>query len=314
MIKQILIGAFSAFMLCVIKPTGAMAAEKNDSLKIDDSGNVILTSDHTEDDNINTIQLSLNVEPDSDADVSFRFNTENKVKVSEYRYNADSNELNIYMSGTESLLNNKDSLNIGVIEAKNKSGKDADFKVSVAEKPLKYVYNNKVISDDVDVDIVTKPIVTTTTTTTTTTTSTTTTTKPTTTTTTSTTTTTKPTTTTTTTTAANIASDEELCNWAIKDYESKMGIAAAKAEITEKLDNKYEITLFDDSGDVIETYTIDPVTGIGSDSANNKVDLPQTGNNSITKIMIVFGALALIGFGFYAVKMSGVLRRRENEK
>lgn len=98
------------------------------------------------------------------------------------------------------------------------------------------------------------------------------------------------------------------------DYESKMGITAAKAEITDKSDNKYKIALYSDSGDIIETYIINPATGIGVDSSGQKVDLPQTGNNSMAKVMIVIGALILIGLGFYAVNISGVLRRRKDER
>lgn len=326
MIKQILIGAFSALALCIINHTSAMAAEINDSVKIDAYGNVTLTSDHAENDQVNTLRLSLNVEAADDTDVSFSFNADSKAKITEYRYNAESNELNIYMSGTETLLNNTDTLKIGVIEAKDKSGNDAYFKVNASEEPLQYVYNNKLLTNKLEYDITAKTTTTTTTTSTTTTTTTTSTPTTTTTTTTSTTTTTTSTTTTSTTTTSTttttttttspypFASDNDICKWSIYDFQTKNAIKVAKAEITQKTDEYYEITLYDKSGNVLDTYIIDPATGIGHDSSGNSVNLPQTGNNSINKIMIILGSFMLIGFGFIAVKTSGIIKRKEHEK
>lgn len=341
--KSILIGAFSALIFCcVTRPANVNADEINNSIKIDDSGNVTLTSDYTENDDITTLQLSLNVETNKDADISFKFNTEDIAKVSEYRYNAELNELNIYISGTEALLNGKDPLNIGVIEAKDKSGEKADIKVSVPEKSLKYVYNSKIIEIDPEVDITTKPVAPTTTAAVTTATAVSTevkttaaastATNPTTAASTASSTTApaassataKPTTAvtfpsttavlTTTTKAKPNISDDKLCKWAIKNYKKQTGSTAARAEITERSDDQYVITLYDDSEGVVETYTIDPKTGIGHDSSNNEVNLPQTGNNSATKAMIAFGALSLVGLGFYALSASGVTRRRENNE
>ncbi|MDE5565239.1 MAG: hypothetical protein K2I93_08780, partial [Oscillospiraceae bacterium] len=66
----------------------------------------------------------------------------------------------------------------------------------------------------------------------------------------------------------HIASDEEFCDWAISDYQSKTGITAVKAEINENAEGQYEITLFDASENVLDTYVIDPNTGICTYSAN----------------------------------------------
>ena len=125
--------------------------------------------------------------------------------------------------------------------------------------------------------------------------------------------TTEATTTSTTATENHIASDEELCNWSINDYNDKNEGNAVSAEITEKSNNQYEITLIDDSDNVLDVYEIDPETGIGTDSNGNEVNLPQTGNNSLTNIMTVLGACVMTVFGFVSVRFSRIFRRKENE-
>ncbi|MDE5754223.1 MAG: LPXTG cell wall anchor domain-containing protein, partial [Oscillospiraceae bacterium] len=118
----------------------------------------------------------------------------------------------------------------------------------------------------------------------------------------------------TTTTAQHIASDEELCDWAINDYEDKTGVTPTNAEINEEADGQYEIILTDDAEKVLDVYVIDPNTGIGTDSNDEEVNLPQTGNNSLTNMLIALGSLMTTTFGFLAVKSSGVLRRKKNAK
>ncbi|MDE6500970.1 MAG: LPXTG cell wall anchor domain-containing protein, partial [Ruminococcus sp.] len=126
---------------------------------------------------------------------------------------------------------------------------------------------------------------------------------------------------TTTTTIANnhIASDEEICNWAVNDYNyknfdsKKDAVKAVSAEITGKSDNYYEITLKDASGNVLDVYEINPENGIGADTNNVEVNLPQTGNNSLTNILVAFTAFMMTMTGFVSVKFSGIFRRKENE-
>ena len=96
-------------------------------------------------------------------------------------------------------------------------------------------------------------------------------------------------------------------------YNGKNESAAASAEITDKSNGQYQITLTDDSGDVLDVYEINPETGIGQDSNGNEVNLPQTGNNSLTNIMAVLGAFMMTVFGFVSVKFSGIFRRKENK-
>ncbi|MDE5769649.1 MAG: LPXTG cell wall anchor domain-containing protein, partial [Oscillospiraceae bacterium] len=119
---------------------------------------------------------------------------------------------------------------------------------------------------------------------------------------------------TTTTTAQHIASDEDLCDWAMNDYEEKTGVAPANAEINEEPNGQYEITLTDEDEEILDVYVIDPNTGIGTDSHDEEVNLPQTGNNSLTNMLIALGSLMTTAFGFLAVKSSGVLRFKKNEK
>ncbi|MDE6788964.1 MAG: hypothetical protein K2J47_06545, partial [Ruminococcus sp.] len=208
MLKKILMGAFTATALSlgVILSLNSGVTEATSNIKIDKAGNVLLIADNEETDGITAVQLSLKVDSDVDADISFEFNSENDIKISEYRYHAETNCLNIYISDSKPLFDGEESLDIGAISATDIDGNTVDVQIEVVEDSLKYVYQNTLMEDEFEVEIATKPTTTSTTTTakpttTTTTSTTTTTTKPTTTTTTSTTTTTaKPTTMTTTST------------------------------------------------------------------------------------------------------------------
>lgn len=115
-------------------------------------------------------------------------------------------------------------------------------------------------------------------------------------------------------TVSHIASDDDLCSWAINDYQSKTGVTASSTNLTVGADGMYVIALSDESGKLLDTYTIDPETGIGTDSANGEVNLPQTGNNSLNNILLVLGAFMMIGFGIFAVKTSGFNRRRGDDE
>lgn len=158
MLKKVLIGAAAAFMFCVFHPANAVDAEASDSVKVDSSCNVTLISDHAASEEITTLQLSLNVETDTNADVSFEFDEENNVKISEYRYNKDSNLLNIYVSDSHPLFDGKDELNIGTVSAKDKNGKNVGVKVNAIKSTMNYVYNNKLETINLNVDLVSSQI------------------------------------------------------------------------------------------------------------------------------------------------------------
>ena len=117
------------------------------------------------------------------------------------------------------------------------------------------------------------------------------------------TTTTAPSTETTPSTATHIASDEELCDWAVKDYEKKTGVTPENAEIEYTADGNAVITLTDAEGNVLDVYNIDPFTGVGSESDGGEVNLPQTGY-SVVYNYIMFAAAAMVLFGIYAMAKS----------
>ena len=119
-------------------------------------------------------------------------------------------------------------------------------------------------------------------------------------------------TTATTTSVTNIA-DEDLCSWALNDYLKKTGVIAVNAEITARSEEACEITLTDENGNVLDVYTVDPKTGVGTDSSNAEVNLPQTGNNAMTNWLLCVGAALFMAFGFGAVKASGIFKRKEDE-
>ena len=117
-----------------------------------------------------------------------------------------------------------------------------------------------------------------------------------------------------TTTDTHIASDEELCEWAENDYQNKNGLTFTNSFVKETVDGDYQIMITDKSGKILDTYTIDPETGKGVNSEGEEVDLPQTGNNSLRKLLIIISSLMLIGFGMIAMYASGIIRRKKNEE
>lgn len=107
MIKHFLTGIFTTLIISSIVSVGAIASEINDTVKIDNSGKVTLVSENIADNNVNTLRLTLEADTDEIQDVSFSFVTENSIKISEYRYNSETRQLNIYLSGTDSIFKNK---------------------------------------------------------------------------------------------------------------------------------------------------------------------------------------------------------------
>ncbi|MBE6864616.1 MAG: hypothetical protein E7495_08695 [Ruminococcus flavefaciens] len=108
----------------------------------------------------------------------------------------------------------------------------------------------------------------------------------------------------------------ELREWAEKDYSDKNNVTPAKSEAVENADGKVTITLMDDDNNVLDTYTIDPKTGKGTDEDGEKVDLPQTGITpymaAMTAVTLTFAA-ALILLGMFIIMRSGVIRKKEDE-
>ena len=101
---------------------------------------------------------------------------------------------------------------------------------------------------------------------------------------------------------------------AVMDYQGRTSIRVEDAEVKTTSDGQLEITLKDKAGNVLDTYTIDPKTGEGTNSANEAVSLPQTGNNSMSNMFIAFAAFLLIVLGSAAALLSKVLERRKESE
>ncbi len=113
----------------------------------------------------------------------------------------------------------------------------------------------------------------------------------------------------TTTAATHIASDEELCDWTVKDYEEKTGVTPANAEIEYIEEGTAVITLTDAEGNVLDVYTIDPTTGTGTASDGEEVNLPQTGYSKWYHTAAALAA-CMIGIGGAMMVGSGIKKKR----
>jgi hypothetical protein len=99
-----------------------------------------------------------------------------------------------------------------------------------------------------------------------------------------------------------------------KGLQEKTGTMPAKAEATTNADGTLSIILTDEAGKVLDTYVINPVTEIGTNSDGSEVNLPQTGNNSMKTVTAASAALALMFLGSLAVVKSGILRKKKDEQ
>lgn len=115
-------------------------------------------------------------------------------------------------------------------------------------------------------------------------------------------------------TAKYFASIAEMCDMAKKDYKTKNNVYPDSASAEELPNGSVSIKLFEADGELLDTYMIDPVTGIGISENGSGVNLPQTGNNSCKTAATASAALVLALLGLYAVVKSGVLRKAEDEK
>ena len=90
--------------------------------------------------------------------------------------------------------------------------------------------------------------------------------------------------------SAHKLTDAKLMQWSQKDYQDKTG-TTANAAITGWSDTEYEITLTDDDDNVLDTYTVNPDTGVGTDAQGKEVNLPQTGMSGAHKAIAGLAAL-----------------------
>ena len=108
----------------------------------------------------------------------------------------------------------------------------------------------------------------------------------------------------TTITQSMFAPISQLGDLAENDYSSINGINPADSVTKDNRDGTYSIELMDEKGNVIDVYTIDPESGKGTNSKNETVDLPQTGNNSLKTVISICIAISFLLFGIYAMKKS----------
>ena len=107
--------------------------------------------------------------------------------------------------------------------------------------------------------------------------------------------------------AENITSDFDLADWAEKDYEDKTN-TNIRAEISEETEEGYTIVISDEELNTLDTYSIDPKTGTGTNSAGEAINLPQTGMSGAHRAVAAAAALLMLaGAGL-------VIRNRKDEE
>ena len=109
----------------------------------------------------------------------------------------------------------------------------------------------------------------------------------------------------------NAYSFDELCEMASKDYEKRTGIKPDSVNARLSADGKVIIELTDEDYNPLDTYTVDPVSGKGSNSADEKIDLPQTGNNAPASAAMAAAAVMMMMTGAVLTGKSGIFRRKE---
>ncbi len=149
--KRIFNIVLTVLMIAVLLPVHALAANTNDEIQITDEGSVTITSEHAAREGIASLQVSLLVQPAREnAEVSFVF-SDSAAKVAEFRYHEDSGLLNIYLSGTEALFGDSDTLSVGTVVVQDQDGKDMTATVGVEKESLKYVYGTELIIEEAEV-------------------------------------------------------------------------------------------------------------------------------------------------------------------
>lgn len=108
----------------------------------------------------------------------------------------------------------------------------------------------------------------------------------------------------------NITEDDFIA-WAKNDYQEKTGVLPVNASLSENANGAFEITLTDENGNVLDVYTVDPVTATGTNQSGEEVNLPQTGVTSMKNWLLFFGSVLLLGFGLFMVKKSGFVEMKK---
>ncbi len=104
------------------------------------------------------------------------------------------------------------------------------------------------------------------------------------------------------------ASPERFAEMAKIDYEKKNGIAVYPETVIQ--DGIVTVTLKDADGILLDTYTLDVKTGIGTNAQGGEVDLPQTGVTSGRTAAAAGAAAAMAAAGFWLMHRAS---RRRND-
>jgi len=138
--KWIINLVLTVWMLAVLLPVSALAANTNDKVQIANDGTVTISSNHAAAEGISSLQISLLVQPaEENAAVSFMF-SDGVAEIAEYRYHADNGQLNLYLAGDKALFDQSGNLSVGAVTVQDQSGTPVQAYVSVVKDSLCYVY------------------------------------------------------------------------------------------------------------------------------------------------------------------------------
>ncbi len=115
----------------------------------------------------------------------------------------------------------------------------------------------------------------------------------------------------TTTKSEYFTSIEGICEMAINDYESRTGITPVESEYVENKDGTITVYLKDADNEILDTYVIDPISGTGTNSNNEEVNLPQTGRNSLANLIMWIAAVMMIFAGGLMVFKSSRIHKKD---
>ena len=106
--------------------------------------------------------------------------------------------------------------------------------------------------------------------------------------------------------------NDQLSEYSCKDYAGKNGTAPASTSVTQDKDGSVSVVMYDASGNVLDTYKLDPLTGKGTNASGAAVDLPQTGNNDHSTATAAAGAGMLTMTGLFMLLRSFGSRKRKD--
>lgn len=141
--RKKIIAVLTLAALLAFRPAFRASAMGRDTFILDDAGGVALSSPHGSEEGIASLTFSLKVDSANAEEVSFRF-AGLSAEVQEYRYHADSHNLNIYIAGSEALFKSgQEPLDMGRVVVLDDRGKETEARISVVEGSLAYVYGTE---------------------------------------------------------------------------------------------------------------------------------------------------------------------------